>query len=51
MYYMWSRFGMIPSAFHALSPGDKRMIKVFYEYRVDEVESMMNKDVKPTYLL
>jgi hypothetical protein len=42
---------MIPSAFHALSAGDKQVIKAFYEYRVDEIESLMKKEVKPTFLL
>jgi len=51
MYYMWSRFGMIPSAFYALPRGDKEVIKAFYEYRVDEIESFLKKKVKPTFLL
>lgn len=40
MYYYWTRKGIRPSVFYSMSPGEKVMIKAFFEEEMAERERM-----------
>jgi len=42
LYYMWSRYGHLPSDIHNRSTGEKVVLSAFYEYRMEELSGYEN---------
>ena len=43
MYYYWSRHAIRPSVFYNMPPGEKLMIRAFYEQERAEVNDIMKE--------
>lgn len=43
MYYYWTRHAIRPSVFYNMLPGEKLMIRAFYEQERQEVSDIMKE--------
>lgn len=43
MYYYWTRHGIRPSVLYQMPPGERLLIRAFYEYDREQVEEALKK--------
>lgn len=50
MYYYWTRHGIRPSVIFGMPPGERLMIRAFFEYEREDIEKALksSRNVFPT---
>ena len=50
LYYYWTRHGIRPSVIYTMPPGERMLVRAFYEYEREDVNELIKdrgKDVFP----
>ena len=50
MYYYWTRHGIRPSVFYSMPPGERLVVRAFFEYERADVDKALKgaRNVFPT---
>jgi hypothetical protein len=50
MYYYWTRHGIRPSVFYGMPPGERLVIRAFFEHEREDIEDVLksSRNVFPT---